>query len=153
MTTRTEIFRISVSARKGTQKTNVTEARLKDNYGIVGDAHAGSKRQVSLLAYESYLAFLESRDDISEIKPGDFADNITTIGLSFSEVEVGKRIGIGQDIELEVTEIGKSECHYGCHIRKTVGDCIMPREGIFAKVIRGGTFQVGDRIAWKTDVP
>ena len=152
MSIKTQIFRISISARKGTQKTNVTEARLKNNYGIVGDGHAGSKRQVSLLAYESYKAFLASRNDISEINPGDFAENITTIGLSFVEVKVGRKIRIGDDIELEVTEIGKSECHHGCHIRKTVGDCIMPREGIFAKVIRGGTIQVGDKIAWAGDV-
>ena len=152
MSTKTRIFRISISARKGTQKANVTEARLKDNYGIIGDAHAGSRRQVSLLPYESYAAFLESRNDISEINPGDFAENITTIGLSFVEVEIGRKIRIGNDIELEVTEIGKSECHHGCHIRKTVGDCIMPREGIFAKVIKGGTIQEGDKIAWARDV-
>jgi len=149
---RKRIFRISISTRKGTQKTNVAEARLKDNYGIIGDAHAGSRRQVSLLPYESYAAFLASRSDISEIKPGDFAENITTIGFSFVEVKVGRRIHIGDDIELEVTEIGKSECHNGCHIRKTVGDCIMPREGIFAKVIKGGTIQEGDKIAWARDV-
>ncbi len=152
MSTKTRIFRISVSARKGTQKTNVAEACLKDNYGIIGDAHAGSWRQVSLLPYESYAAFLASRSDISEIKPGDFAENITTIGLSFGQVKVGRKIRIGKEIELEVTEIGKSECHHGCHIRKTVGDCIMPREGIFAKVIRGGKIQEGDIIAWGGDV-
>lgn len=152
MSIRKRIFRISISTRKGTQKTNVAEARLKDNYGIIGDAHAGSRRQVSLLPYESYAAFLASRSDISEIKPGDFAENITTIGFSFVEVKVGRRIHIGDDIELEVTEIGKSECHNGCHIRKTVGDCIMPREGIFAKVIKGGTIQEGDKIAWARDV-
>ena len=152
MSIRKRIFRISISTRKGTQKTNVAEARLKDNYGIIGDAHAGSRRQVSLLPYESYAAFLASRSDISEIKPGDFAENITTIGFSFVEVQVGRKIHIGDDIELEVTEIGKSECHNGCHIRKTVGDCIMPREGIFAKVIKGGTIQEGDKIAWARDV-
>ncbi len=151
MSIKTKIFRISVSECKGTQKTNVAEAQLKDNYGIIGDAHAGSRRQVSLLPFESYTAFLASRNDISEINPGDFAENITTIGLSFAEVKVGGRIRIGENIELEVTEIGKSECHHGCHIRKTVGDCIMPREGIFAKVIKGGTIQEGDGISWSRD--
>lgn len=148
MTSNTQIFKISVSHKKGTQKDNVNEAELEVDFGIVGDAHAGSRRQVSMLPYESYLKFLESRDDISEIKPGDFADNITTIGFPFDEVEVGKKICIGSDIELEVTEIGKSECHTGCYIRRTVGDCIMPREGIFAKVLKGGKIKVGDKIAW-----
>ncbi len=152
MSTKTRIFRISISERKGTQKTNIAEAKLKDNYGIIGDAHAGSRRQVSLLPFESYAAFLASRGDISEINPGDFAENITTIGLSFVEVKVGRRIRIGDGLELEVTEIGKSECHNGCHIRKKVGDCIMPREGIFAKVIRGGAIKEGDKIAWSRDV-
>lgn len=148
MTTKTEVYRISLSKEKHTPKQNTQVAELLEDYGIMGDAHAGSKRQVSLLSYEAYMRFLESRDDISEIKPGDFADNITTIGLPFEEAKVGKKIFIGSEIELEVTEIGKSGCHTGCNIRKSIGDCIMPREGIFAKVIKGGQFFVGDDIKW-----
>ncbi len=146
MSTNSRVFRVSVSDKKGTQKHNVESVTLKEDFGIVGDAHAGSKRQVSLLAWEAYENFLASRNDIDEIGPGDFADNITTIGLDYDEIVVGKNIFIGDDIHLEVTELGMSECHYGCPIRRTVGDCIMPRDGIFAKVIKGGVFQVGDSI-------
>lgn len=148
MSTTSKVFRVSVSEKKGTQKQNVESVTVKEDFGIVGDAHAGSKRQVSLLAWEAYQTFLESRNDIAEIGPGDFADNITTIGLDYDEVAVGKSIFIGDDIQLEVTELGKSECHHGCPIRRTVGDCIMPRDGIFARVITGGVFRVGDDIRW-----
>lgn len=146
MSTTSKVFRVSVSEKKGTQKHNVESVTLKEDFGIVGDAHAGSKRQVSLLSWEAYQIFLESRNDIDEIGPGDFADNITTIGVDFDDIVVGKSIFIGDDIHLEVTELGKSECHHGCPIRRTVGDCIMPRDGIFAKVIKGGVFKVGDSI-------
>lgn len=146
MNSKTRVYRVSISEKKGTQKQNVESAVLKENFGIINDAHAGSKRQVSLLSWEAYETFLESRNDIDEIGPGDFADNITTIGLDFEDIEVGKHILIGEKIQLEVTELGKSECHYGCPIRRTVGDCIMPRDGIFARVIKGGEFKVGDAI-------
>lgn len=151
MTTKTEIFRISRSSEKGTRKQNVEEALLREEFGLVGDAHAGSTRQVSLLPYESYLTLMDSRDNIDEIIPGAFGDNITTIGFQFVDMEVGKKINIGNDIELEITEIGKSTCHKGCDIMRTIGDCIMPREGVFAKVIKGGTIKVGDNIAWGSD--
>jgi len=82
------------------------------------------------------------------LKPGVFAENLTTTGLDFAEVAVGRRITVGDEIELVVTQIGK-ECHHGCYIRETVGDCIMPREGVFARVLRGGVVRVGDTIAWR----
>lgn len=148
MSSQETVYRLSVSAEKGTQKDNVLSVTLEEDHGIVGDAHAGSKRQVSLLAFEAYERFLASRDDLKEINPGDFADNITTYGLKYDEVKVGTMIHVGETALLEVTELGKSECHFGCPIRQSIGDCIMPREGIFAKVITGGKIQAGDSIRW-----
>lgn len=148
MSAQETVYRVSVSEAKGTQKENVMSVTLEDDYGITGDAHAGSKRQVSLLAYEAYERFVASRDDINELNPGDFADNITTYGLSYDNVTVGTQIHIGDTVHLEVTELGKSECHFGCPIKRSVGDCIMPKEGIFAKVIAGGKVQPGDSIRW-----
>lgn len=140
------VYRLSISEEKGTPKTNVLSVTLERDYGIVGDAHAGSQRQVSLLAFEAYEAFVASRDDIDTISPGDFADNITTYGLSYENISVGSQIYIGATAHLEVTELGKSECHFGCPIQRSIGDCIMPREGIFARVITGGLIQQGDPI-------
>jgi len=140
-----EVFRLSVSPKKGTKKENIDEVSLVDNFGIVGDAHAGSKRQVSLLPYE---AFDIVRERLPEIAPGDFAENITTRGLDFSSVAIGDCLRIGPDIRLVVTQIGK-ECHNDCHIKKAVGDCIMPRLGIFASIAQGGTVHIGDTIEWE----
>ena len=142
------VYRLSVSSKKGTQKDNVNSVTLEEDHGIVGDAHAGSERQVSLLAYEAYERFLASHDDIEDISPGDFADNITTYGLKYDDVKVGAMIHIGETALLEVTELGKSECHFGCPIRQSIGDCIMPREGIFARVVAGGQIKTGDTIRW-----
>ena len=144
MNTNGQIYKISIAPEKGMQKTNIEDAELQKDFGIIGDAHAGSGRQVSLLPFES---FEKVKNDIVEINPGDFAENITTTGINFDSVAVGKRIKIGDTIELEVTQIGK-ECHHGCYIREAVGDCIMPREGIFAKVLHGGSMKIGDQIAW-----
>lgn len=140
-----QIFRISTSIRKGTKKNNTDHVELNKDYGIIGDAHAGSKRQVSLLPYESFAKVF---NEVIDINPGDFAENITTIGIGFSNAKIGKRIIIGKNVELEITRIGK-ECHRGCHISKIVGDCIMPREGIFARVVKGGKIKVGDKIKWR----
>ncbi len=144
MTSSGLIHRISVSKVRGDKKSNVDEALLADDYGIVGDVHAGSERQVSLLPLESF-AKLDS--DLIDINPGDFAENLTTIGLDFGGVTVGKRLTVGEEIALEITQIGK-ECHRGCRIFEIVGDCIMPREGVFAKVIQGGIIKIGDSIRW-----
>lgn len=126
------------------KKTNVNSVEIKKNYGIIGDAHAGSNRQISLLPFESFNKVI---NELIEIKPGDFAENITTRGFDFKSVSIGKKIKIGKAIELEITHIGK-ECHHGCYIKDVVGDCIMPREGIFAKVLKGGEIHVGDKIRW-----
>ncbi len=137
------VLSISVSEEKGTKKRNVPSARLIEDFGIESDAHAGNwHRQVSLLPFES---FRKLDENLAHLKPGDFAENITTQGVDFSSVRVGDRIRIGNEIVLAVTQIGK-ECHEACSIKERVGDCIMPREGIFAKVLRGGLLQIGDEI-------
>ena len=126
---------ISVSKERGTQKYNVPETEMRADLGIVGDAHAGDwHRQVSLLAMESVNKMVAKG---ARVSPGDFAENITTLGVVLHELPVGTRLFIG-DTELEVTQIGK-KCHADCEILKLVGDCIMPRRGIFAKVRKGGT--------------
>lgn len=139
-----KIHKISIAPQKGIKKTNIDKVVLKKNFGIIGDGHAGSHRQVSLLPFES---FDKVKNDIVKINPGDFAENITTIGIDFKNIFIGKKIKLGKSVELEITQIGK-ECHHGCYIRQAVGDCIMPREGVFAKVIIGGDMSVGDPISW-----
>ena len=144
MTTDGRIHSISVSETKGDQKHNVGEATLVKNHGIDGDAHAGSERQVSLLPLES---FSKLDGHLVDLKPGVFAENLTTTGLDFEGVSIGHRLVVGERIVLEVTQIGK-ECHNDCHIREVVGDCIMPREGVFVRVLKGGVIRVGDAIVW-----
>jgi len=136
------IFRLSISERRGTRKHNIDSALIWKDYGIVGDAHAGTKKQISLLPFES---FDKLQNELLDLKPGDFGENITTIGLNFGAIKVGTILGIGDEVQLSVIEIGK-ECHRGCRIREITGDCIMPREGVFAKVIKGGIVKVGDDI-------
>ena len=129
-----KIISINTSKKKGEKKKPVSEAELKENYGIIGDAHAKDwHRQVSLLAHEDFKKITEKGLDVSY---GDFAENITTQGINLAELPIGKRIYLG-DVILEVTQIGK-ECHDRCEIFKQVGDCIMPKRGIFAKIIKGG---------------
>ena len=140
-----EIYRISVSAETGSKKENVESARLAEDFGIVNDAHAGSERQVSLLPFE---AFAEVREHVPQIRPGDFAENITTRGLDMSSVSIGDRLTIGTSVKLVITHIGK-KCHNGCYIKEAVGDCIMPRMGLFARIAAGGTVRVGDTIRWE----
>ena len=141
-----EIYRISTSAETGDKKENVESAKLAEDFGIVGDAHAGSIRQVSLLPFE---AFEEVRKQLPEIKPGDFAENITTLGLDTSSVSIGDWFTIGASVKLVITHIGK-ECHEDCYIREAVGDCIMPRLGLFARIATGGMIKVGDTIKWES---
>ena len=134
---------ISVSKEKGTQKVNVSEAELKTDFGIIGDAHAGSThRQVSLLAVESIEKMVAKG---AKVSPGNFAENITTEGIDLLLLEVGSKLKLGESTELEITQFGK-QCHSRCEIFKQVGNCIMPREGIFAKVIKPGLINVGDAI-------
>jgi FdhD protein len=139
-----KIIAVCKSKQKGTKKKAVAEVTLKEDYGIVGDAHADrcTHRQVSLLAMESIdkvrrLGF--------EVGPGDFAENLTTQGMELVSLPVGTKISIGKDVLLEVTQIGK-ECHRGCAIYQEIGKCVMPKEGIFARVIHGGHVRAGDRI-------
>jgi MOSC domain-containing protein YiiM len=129
------ILSINISDRKGVQKRPVEEALLRPGHGIEGDAHAGAwHRQVSLLADEDIRTM---RGRGVEIHYGDFAENITTRGVELAGLPVGTRLHLGEAV-LEVTQIGK-ECHQGCAIYQAVGECVMPRRGIFAKVIQGGT--------------
>lgn len=142
---RGEIIAISVSEEKGTQKHNVREAQLREDYGIEGDAHAGEwHRQVSLLAVESIE---KMRSQGLEVGPGDFAENLTTQGLDLLNLPIGTRLALGKEGEIlvEVTQIGK-ECHDRCAIYYLAGDCVMPKEGIFVRVLKGGKIFPGDPI-------
>jgi MOSC domain-containing protein YiiM len=131
------ILSINISDRKGEQKSPVEQAVLRPEHGIEGDAHAGAwHRQVSLLADEDIRTM---RGKGVEINFGDFAENITTQGIERAALPIGARLYLGEAV-LEVTQIGK-ECHQGCAIYQAVGDCVMPRRGIFAKVIQGGTIR------------
>ena len=128
------ILSINISERTGEQKTPVERAVLREGHGIEGDAHAGGwHRQVSLLADED-IALMRGKG--IEIGFGDFAENITTRGIDLASLPIGARLQLG-DALLEVTQIGK-ECHQHCAIFAAVGDCVMPRRGIFARVLRGG---------------
>jgi MOSC domain-containing protein YiiM len=128
-------------------KHNVPAAELQVDYGIVGDAHAGSGlRQVSLLDMASIEDLRRQGADIS---PGDFAENLTVEGIDLSTLTVGSRLKIGT-IALEVTQLGK-RCHGRCRIFEKLGDCIMPRQGVFARVMTGGRIQVGDAVEWMKD--
>jgi len=142
-TTSGRIRAISISTQKGTPKRNVPEADLETDHGMVGDAHAqDGHRQISLLALESIE---KVRRQGGEVSPGDFAENLTVEGLDLSALSVGSRLRIGQSAELEVTQRGK-QCHGRCAIFEAIGDCIMPRDGIFARVTRSGHITVGDVI-------
>lgn len=136
---------ISVSKKKGIPKTNISQAKLIKEHGIDGDAHSGNwHRQVSLLAFESIEKMRKA--GLPNIRPGAFAENITTQFIDISNLSVGTRLKIGNDVELEITQIGK-ECHSKCSVFYEVGDCVMPREGIFARVTESGKITVGDGIS------
>jgi len=138
-----KVISVNVSSKKGVRKKPVPEISLRTNYGIEGDAHASSEwhRQVSLLAIES----IKKMQALGlNVKPGDFAENITTEGINLPELPLGTRMTIGE-IELEVSQIGK-ECHTRCAIYYQAGDCVMPKEGIFVKVLKGGKIKEGDNI-------
>ena len=139
-----KIVSLNISDKKGVRKRPVPEVALKTAYGIEGDAHASSAwhRQVSLLALESIE---KMRGMGLKVNPGDFAENITTEGMDLVSLPVGTHLTIGEDVEVEVSQIGK-ECHTRCAIFYQAGDCVMPKEGIFVKVLRGGMVKVGDRI-------
>ena len=134
---------INISENKGTKKQEIEAARFRENHGLVGDAHAGPwHRQVSLLGVESIWKMEQLGAE--GLCHGSFAENITTRNINLFDLPVGTKLRIGETIQ-EVTQIGK-ECHSGCEISAQVGDWVMPREGIFTKVLQGGIVKKGDEI-------
>jgi MOSC domain-containing protein YiiM len=136
------VIAVCISEKKGTMKKEVPEIKVKKEHGIIGDAHAGNwHRQISLLGNESVD---KMKAVFPDIPIGAFAENILTEGITLYKLPVGTKLRIGETL-LEVTQIGK-ECHADCAIRKQVGDCVMPREGIFTIVLEEGTIKSGDEI-------
>jgi MOSC domain-containing protein YiiM len=134
---------IAISDKKGVVKKEISQATLIEDWGIEGDAHAGDwHRQVSLLAGESIDRV---KRKIPGLAIGAFAENLVTRGIDLRIIKIAKRLKLADNVILEVTQIGK-ECHNACAIKELTGDCIMPREGIFAKVISGGKIRTGDAI-------
>ena len=171
------ILSVNVSTKKGEAKKPVDHATLREDWGIEGDVHAGpGVKQVSLLAWESVEVQLElmrekgvkcpkaeeltekagaeegAGEDVYDLHPGDYAENLTVQGVDLKNVTPGDRIGVGPDVILEVTRIGK-ECHQHCAVYQRLGDCVMPREGVFTRVLRGGQVRAGDdvRVAARGD--
>ena len=138
-----KIVSIAISKKKGTRKVQVDEASLIQDYGLEGDAHAGPwHRQVSFLASESIE---KAKKNGLYVTFGDFAENIATKGINWQKVPVGTKMHLGDSALVEITQIGK-ECHNKCAIYYIAGDCIMPREGIFARVLKGGKIRCDDRV-------
>jgi cyclic pyranopterin monophosphate synthase len=138
-----KVVAVNVSEKKGVVKKPVSEINVIEDFGIEADAHAGKwHRQISLLAVESIEKM--KKLGLHQLDYGVFAENITTEGIELPALPVGTKLQIG-DTLLEITQIGK-ECHHGCEIRHIVGDCVMPREGIFAKVLKGGKIAPEDEI-------
>ena len=137
-----KIMAVCISGKRGTQKKNIEKVRLIENFGLEGDAHGGNwHRQVSLLSYEKVRVFEEKGISVED---GAFGENLLVEGFDFKTLPVGSRFRCG-DALLEMTQIGK-ECHSHCEIYQAVGDCIMPREGVFARVLHGGEIQIGDEL-------
>ena len=137
-----KIMAVCISEKRGTQKNNIEKVRLIENFGLEGDAHGGNwHRQVSLLSYEKVRVFEEKGISVED---GAFGENLLVEGFDFKTLPVGTRFRCG-DVLLEMTQIGK-ECHSHCEIYQAVGDCIMPREGVFARVLHGGEIQIGDEL-------
>jgi MOSC domain-containing protein YiiM len=139
-----KVIAVCTSETKGVRKENISHGTLKTEYGLLGDAHADSgwHRQISLLAIESIQ---KMRDMGFDVGPGDFAENITCEGIELLSLPIGTRVAIGDKVVLEISQIGK-ECHSGCAIFKQTGKCIMPKEGVFARVIQGGEVNAGDSV-------
>lgn len=139
---------VCISQAKGTVKTAVPSAQLEAGHGIVGDAHAGPwHRQVSLLAGESIDRM---RAVLPDLVDGAFAENLVVRGLDLAQAAIGDHLLVGDHVVLEVTQIGK-DCHQACAIGVATGDCIMPREGIFCRVVAGGGVRPGDRVALRRE--
>ena len=157
------LLSVNLSRGKGVPKKPVAEAELRPDVGVVGDAHSGpGQRQVSLLASESIdkqrRVFTERQrrdppsrecakgyDAVARLGPGSFAENLTTRGIELPNLPLGTRLHVGAEVVLEISKIGK-ECHSGCAIFQLLGDCVMPREGVFARVLTGGIVRPGDRM-------
>lgn len=139
------VVSINTSDKKGVRKKPVDQVVIKENYGIEGDGHASEKwhRQVSMLALESIKKMQEMG---LKVGPGDFAENITTEGIDLPVLPIGTKMTIGREVEVEVSQIGKV-CHDRCAIYHQAGDCVMPKEGIFVKVLKGGMIKKGDAIS------
>jgi len=138
-----KVIAVCTSRKKGTRKTDVGVGLVEEGFGIQGDAHGGDwHRQVSLLSIEQIQGM---REKGLEVGPGSFAENITTEGFDLGTVKIGDKLMVGSTVLLEVTQIGK-ECHTRCAIYHTIGECIMPEQGVFAKVLQGGEIQVGDSV-------
>lgn len=143
-----KIVSIAVSSKKGTRKTPVGHALLTKEHGIEGDAHAGpGNRQVSFLSTENIERTRERGLDVTF---GDFAENIATEGIDWKEIPLGTKVGLGDSAIVEITQIGK-ECRKKCAIFYLAGDCIMPREGVFGRVLEGGTIRPGDPVRLQGD--
>ena len=137
-----KVMAVCTSPAKGTQKQNAGEGIFIEDYGIQGDAHAGKwHRQVSLLSYEKIEGF---RERGAEVEDGAFGENLVVEGIDFKTLPIGTKF-VCNDVVLELTQIGK-ECHQGCAIFQQMGDCIMPREGVFTKVLHGGIIKEGDML-------
>jgi MOSC domain-containing protein YiiM len=142
-----EVVAVCISEKKGTAKKNIGGCRFIENYGLENDAHAGNwHRQVSLLSYEEVEKFRARGADVAD---GAFGENLLVKGFDFKTYPVGT-IFKCNDVVLEITQIGK-KCHSECEIFHMVGDCIMPREGVFAKVLKGGVIKNGDELLLVSD--
>lgn len=138
-----KVISVNISDKKGVIKTPISEGIFVEEFGLKDDAHGGNwHRQVSLLANESINKMISK--GVEGLVPGKFAENITTEGIVLYELPVGTKLQIGDTIQ-EVTQIGK-ECHHGCEIKRQVGQCVMPKEGIFTKILKGGIVKAGDEI-------
>jgi MOSC domain-containing protein YiiM len=138
-----KIVAVCVSKKKGTTKTDVCSGIMIEGFGLQGDAHGGDwHRQVSLLGLEHINKMLNKGFDV---KPGSFAENLTTEGIVLETSKIGDRIRVGDSVVLEVTQIGK-ECHTRCAIYNKIGECIMPEKGVFARIVKGGPVSTGDEI-------
>ena len=139
-----KIIAVCRSRKKGTKKGAIAEGVLREDYGLISDAHADCRthRQVSLLAVENINKMRSLGFDVG---PGDFAENLTTEGIGLVSLPVGRHISIGKEAILEITQIGK-DCHTGCAIYRQIGKCVMPKEGVFAKVVKGGLVKAGDTV-------
>ena len=144
-----KIIAVCSSKNKGTKKEDIAEGVLKEDYGLINDAHADccSHRQVSLLAIESINKMRKLGLDVG---PGDFAENLTSEGIELASLPIVTHISIREKTVLEITQIGK-ECHSWCEIRRQTGKCIMPTEGVFARVISGGPVRTGDEVRIEKD--